>query len=208
MCLATRGFIFGAFVVSLLRTWAGGCDLLKKSRSLWYLHTCLWSISPLSSSLFCHFCWVLLFFVSCAVAVLCAAVLFPLLYAAHLAEEVFSQPTGLWWVSIKTAGSALTFCCRILLCHTDQRETPLHAHASLTFRGQVCKNELLPSFHFILLLFVQIKSCHGAFSRLKPAYDRKRAGGTQRTLKTQFTAASLYFTEKAVKPRCSVSPLQ
>lgn len=46
------------------------------------------------------------------------------------------------------------------------------------------------------------------FSRLKPAYDRKRAGGTQRTLKTRFTAASLYFTEKAVKPRCSVSPLQ
>lgn len=26
---------------------------------------------------------------------LCAAVLFPVLYAAHLAEEGFSQPTGL-----------------------------------------------------------------------------------------------------------------
>lgn len=30
-----------------------------------------------------------------AAAVLCAVVLFPVLYAAHLAEEGFSQPTGL-----------------------------------------------------------------------------------------------------------------
>lgn len=55
-------------------------------------------------------------------------------------KRVFSQPTGLWWLSIKTAGSALSLPRRIVLCHASpltRERPPLHIHTSLTFRGHM-----------------------------------------------------------------------
>lgn len=59
-------------------------------------------------------------------------------FAAHFAEEGLSQPTGLWWVSIKAAGPL------------SSQRPPLKFHTSLAFRGHVqslmCFTALTSSF--------------------------------------------------------------